>query len=183
MRFIVEENFPSRDGWSRELPVVIVVRAIGRRHPRVPWRRHARRHARVARHALAAMLGCARLNVQYSNRSEGVPSSPNAHQNLLLGRNNFRVTTFPQVFGKRTTALWRARRLGRAPVHSPGQTTLCVDVPVRMRSALILVFVLGSASAEKGYNHSRTKLAIPKYVGSPPADRRPTARIVGGAPP
>ena len=182
MRFIVEENFPSRDGWSRELPVVIVVRAIGRRHPRVPWRRHARRHARVARrHALAAMLGCAEWR-RYSDRGEGVPSSPNAHHNLLLGRNNLRVTTF-RKFGKRTTALWRARRLGRAPVHSPGQTTLCVDVPVRMRSALILVFVLGSASAEKGYNRSRTKLAIPKYVGSPPADRRPTARIVGGAPP
>ena len=52
-----------------------------------------------------------------------------------------------------------------------------------MRSALILAFFLGSASA-KGYNRSRTKLAIPKQdVGSPPADRGPTARIVGGAPP
>ena len=43
---MIEENFPSRSGWSRELPVVIVVRAIRRRHPRVPWRRHARRHTR-----------------------------------------------------------------------------------------------------------------------------------------
>ena len=51
-----------------------------------------------------------------------------------------------------------------------------------MCSALILASLLGSASA-KGYNRSRTKLAIPKYVGSPPANRGPTARIVGGAPP
>ena len=52
-----------------------------------------------------------------------------------------------------------------------------------MRSALILAFLLGSASA-KGYNRSRTKLAIPKQVvRSPPANRGPTARIVGGAPP
>ena len=54
--------------------------------------------------------------------------------------------------------------------------------PLAMCSALILVSLLGSASA-KGYNRSRTKLAIPKYVGSPPANRGPTARIVGGAPP
>ena len=51
-----------------------------------------------------------------------------------------------------------------------------------MCSALILVSLLGSASA-KGYNRSRTKLAIPKHVGSPSANRGPTARIVGGAPP
>ena len=52
-----------------------------------------------------------------------------------------------------------------------------------MCSALILAFLLGSASA-KGYNRSNTKLAIPKQdIGSPPADRGPSARIVGGAPP
>ena len=55
-----------------------------------------------------------------------------------------------------------------------------------MRSALILAFLLGSASA-KGYNRSRTKLAIPKQdVGRGPTsnpNRGPTARIVGGAPP
>eukprot|EP00321_Phaeocystis_globosa_P016558 CAMPEP_0118809406 /NCGR_PEP_ID=MMETSP1162-20130426/251_1 /TAXON_ID=33656 /ORGANISM="Phaeocystis Sp, Strain CCMP2710" /LENGTH=362 /DNA_ID=CAMNT_0006738835 /DNA_START=54 /DNA_END=1138 /DNA_ORIENTATION=+ len=54
-----------------------------------------------------------------------------------------------------------------------------------MRSALILAFLLGSASA-KGYNRSRTKLAIPKQdVGRGPTsnpNRGPTARIVGGAP-
>ena len=42
-----------------------------------------------------------------------------------------------------------------------------------MCSALILAFLLGSASA-KGYNRSNTKLAIPKQdVGSPPADSAP----------
>ena len=58
---------------------------------------------------------------------------------------------------------------------------------VRMFHALPVIFLLALASAEKGYNRNRTKLAIPKFVGSPPTapplDRGPTARIVGGAPP
>ena len=51
-----------------------------------------------------------------------------------------------------------------------------------MSFALSLAFLLGSASAERGYNRSRTNVAIPKFAGSPSA-RGPTARIVGGAPP
>ena len=46
-----------------------------------------------------------------------------------------------------------------------------------MCSALTLVFLLGSASAETGYDRNGTKLATPKSVGGV------DPRIVGGAPP
>ena len=46
-----------------------------------------------------------------------------------------------------------------------------------MCSALTLVFLLGSASAETGYDRNGTKLATPKSVGGV------SPRIVGGAPP
>jgi len=167
VRCMIEENFPSRSGWSRELPVVIVVRAIRRRHPRVPWRRHARRHTRGT-------------NPQHLNNQRSLYRV--ADKSGVAPRVRFRrfslFTTCPyfqqvceRVRERRACAM-RPRR-GRQPAWT---------CPLAMRSALVLVFLLGSASA-KGYNRSRTKLAIPKYIGSPPADRGPTARIVGGASP
>ena len=47
-----------------------------------------------------------------------------------------------------------------------------------MCSALTLVFLLGSASAETGYDRNGTKLATPKSMGGVVAPR-----IMGGAPP
>ena len=166
VRCMIEENFPSRSGWSRELPVVIVVRAIRRRHPRVPWRRHARRHTRGT-------------NPQHLNNQRSLPGR---QKRVVVSRGGSSCSV-SAVFNRFASAEARSRAR-RACAMRPrrGRQPSAWTCPLAMRSALVLVFLLGSASA-KGYNRSRTKLAIPKYIGSPPADRGPTARIVGGASP
>ena len=169
VRCMIEENFPSRSGWSRELPVVIVVRAIRRRHPRVPWRRHARRHTRGT-------------NPQHLNNQRSLFRVADK-SGVVISRRVAPRVRFRRVFNRFASAEARSRAR-RACAMRPrrGRQPSAWTCPLAMRSALVLVFLLGSASA-KGYNRSRTKLAIPKYIGSPPADRGPTARIVGGASP
>lgn len=170
VRCMIEENFPSRSGWSRELPVVIVVRAIRRRHPRVPWRRHARRHTRGT-------------NPQHLNNQRSLSRRQKRRGSSCSVSAVFTLYYLPLVFNRFASAEARSRAR-RACAMRPrrGRQPSAWTCPLAMRSALVLVFLLGSASA-KGYNRSRTKLAIPKYIGSPPADRGPTARIVGGASP
>ena len=68
-------------------------------------------------------------------------------------------------------------RPSQSPTTRARQTASETPSFVIMCSALTLVFLLGSTSAETGYDRNGTKLGTPKPVGSV------GPRIVGGAPP